>query len=78
MAARNEAGNIPAIFDRVPEMGSGTELIFVEGHSSDNTFEMIKSEIARRPHVDAKLFQQPGKGKGDAVRTGFRRPPVNY
>jgi SAM-dependent methyltransferase len=73
VAARNEAGNIPAIFDRVPEMGSGTELIFVEGHSNDNTFEVIKSEIARRPEVDARLYKQPGKGKGDAVRTGFQQ-----
>jgi 2-polyprenyl-3-methyl-5-hydroxy-6-metoxy-1,4-benzoquinol methylase len=72
VAARNEAGNIPAIFDRVPYMGSGTELIFVEGNSSDNTFEAIQSEIARRPDVDARLFKQPGKGKGDAVRTGFQ------
>jgi SAM-dependent methyltransferase len=73
VAARNEAGNIPAIFDRVPEMGSGTELIFVEGQSNDNTFEAIKSEIARRPEVDARLYKQPGKGKGDAVRTGFQQ-----
>lgn len=31
VAARNEAGNIANIFDRVPQMGGGTELIFVEG-----------------------------------------------
>jgi len=71
--ARNEAGNIPAIFDRVPQMGSGTEIVFVEGNSNDNTFEVIQSEIARRPNVDARLFRQTGKGKGDAVRTGFRQ-----
>jgi 2-polyprenyl-3-methyl-5-hydroxy-6-metoxy-1,4-benzoquinol methylase len=73
VAARNEAGNIPGIFDRVPQMGLGTELIFVEGHSNDNTFEAIESEIARRPEVDARLYKQPGKGKGDAVRTGFQQ-----
>lgn len=72
VAARNEAGNIPAIFDRIPQMGSGTELIFVEGNSKDNTFEAIESEIARRPEINAKLYKQPGKGKGDAVRTGFQ------
>ena len=31
--ARNEAGSIAPIFERTPEMGSGTELVFVEGHS---------------------------------------------
>lgn len=73
VAARNEAGNIPGIFDRVPQMGSGTELIFVEGNSSDNTYQAIETEIARRPDVDASLYKQPGKGKGDAVRTGFQQ-----
>ena len=71
-AARNEAGNIPQIFDRVPSMGAGTELIFVEGGSSDDTWGAIEREIARRPGVNAKLYKQPGKGKGDAVRVGFR------
>ena len=72
VAARNEEGNVPQIFDRVPRMGAGTELIFVEGNSSDDTWGAIEREIARRPDVNARLFKQPGKGKGDAVRTGFR------
>lgn len=72
VAARNEAGNIAGIFDRIPQMGWGTELIFVEGNSSDNTFEAIEAEIHRRPDVDARLYKQSGKGKGDAVRTGFQ------
>jgi 2-polyprenyl-3-methyl-5-hydroxy-6-metoxy-1,4-benzoquinol methylase len=72
VAARNEEGNIPAIFDRVPQMGAGTELIFVEGNSKDDTWGAIEREIARRPGVNARLFKQPGKGKGDAVRVGFR------
>lgn len=71
VAARNEEGNVPAIFDRVPQMGAGTELIFVEGNSKDDTYGAIEREIARRPGMNVKLFKQPGKGKGDAVRTGF-------
>lgn len=72
VAARNEAGNIAGIFDRIPQMGWGTELIFVEGNSSDNTFEAIEAEIRRRQDVEARLYKQPGRGKGDAVRTGFQ------
>jgi ubiquinone/menaquinone biosynthesis C-methylase UbiE len=72
VAARNEEGNVPQIFDRVPEMGAGTELIFVEGNSSDQTYGAIQREIERRPGARVKLFKQPGKGKGDAVRVGFR------
>jgi ubiquinone/menaquinone biosynthesis C-methylase UbiE len=70
--ARNEEGNIPNIFDRVPQMGAGTELIFVEGNSTDDTYRAVEREIARRPGTRVKLFKQPGKGKGDAVRVGFR------
>ncbi len=69
--ARNEAGNVPAIFARVPEMGAGTELVFVEGHSSDDTYAAIEAAIAEHPERDAVLLRQPGKGKGDAVRHGF-------
>jgi SAM-dependent methyltransferase len=69
--ARNEAGNIRRIFEETPELGAGTELIFVEGHSRDNTYETIEREIACWPGRRAKLFRQTGKGKGDAVRLGF-------
>ena len=69
--ARNEAGNIEEIFARTPEMGKGTELVFVEGNSSDNTYEMIENVISVHPERQSKLFKQAGKGKGDAVRLGF-------
>ncbi|MEK7254095.1 MAG: bifunctional class I SAM-dependent methyltransferase/glycosyltransferase family 2 protein, partial [Bacteroidota bacterium] len=69
--ARNEAGNIEAIFQRVPDMGGGTELIFVEGHSSDDTYQAIEKTIKNYPDKHVKLFRQTGKGKGDAVRLGF-------
>jgi ubiquinone/menaquinone biosynthesis C-methylase UbiE len=69
--ARNEAGNIPKIFARTPEMGAGTELIFVEGHSRDNTYAAIKQEITAHPDRRCKLLRQTGVGKGDAVRLGF-------
>lgn len=69
--ARNEAGNIERIFARTPEMGTGTELMFVEGHSTDNTCEAIEAAIAAHPDRCARLLRQPGTGKGDAVRAGF-------
>ena len=71
IAARNESGHIAELFDRVPQMGSGTEIIFVEGNSTDDTYQMIASEIAKRPHCNCKLLKQTGKGKGNAVRNGF-------
>jgi ubiquinone/menaquinone biosynthesis C-methylase UbiE len=70
--ARNEAGNIAAAIDRLPQLGKYTEVIFVEGHSQDNTWETIQT-LAREYRGDFKIkaFQQSGKGKGDAVRLGF-------
>jgi ubiquinone/menaquinone biosynthesis C-methylase UbiE len=68
---RNEAGNIGAVFDSVPEMGGGTEIIFVEGHSQDDTLAAIQREIAAHPERLSLAFTQPGVGKGDAVRLGF-------
>jgi SAM-dependent methyltransferase len=73
VAARNEAGNIESIFQRIPELGSGTELIFVEGHSTDHTYDVIAQCIEKYPQIKCRLFRQTGKGKGDAVRLGFEK-----
>ncbi len=71
IAARNEAGNIKSIFERVPKMGRETELILVEGHSHDNTYETIEKEIALHPQTSSLLLRQTGTGKADAIRLGF-------
>jgi ubiquinone/menaquinone biosynthesis C-methylase UbiE len=71
--ARNESGNIKAIFERTPKMGRGTELIFVEGHSKDDTYEAIEREMALHPATPSMLLRQTGIGKADAVRLGFSK-----
>jgi hypothetical protein len=71
IAARNEAGHIEELFSRIPKFCDDLELIFVEGHSSDNTFEAIQQSIHNHPEVSSRLLKQPGSGKGDAVRAGF-------
>ena len=68
---RNEAGNIEQIVRRLPQLGSHTELIFVEGNSRDNTLEECHRVKEVFPETDIKVFKQTGKGKGDAVRLGF-------
>lgn len=69
--ARNEAGNIEAAVLRTPEMGLGTEIIFVEGHSTDHTWNEIQRVAAAHPERKIKFLQQRGRGKGDAVREAF-------
>lgn len=71
VAARNEEGHIDELMARIPEMGGGTEIIFVEGNSTDDTWGAIERSIKANPQRDCKLLKQPGKGKGDAVRAGF-------
>jgi SAM-dependent methyltransferase len=61
--ARNEEGNIRRIFEETPDMGTRMELIFVEGHSRDNTFDTIRQEMERYPTRNAKLFRQSGTAK---------------
>ncbi len=69
--ARNEEGNIEQILQRVPEMGGGTEIVFVEGNSTDDTYGAIQRAIPAHPQRTCKLLKQPGRGKGDAVRAGY-------
>ncbi len=72
MPARNEAGNIESAIVRTPVMGKGTELIFVEGGSKDDTRARILELLASYDGpLELKFHPQTGTGKGDAVRTGF-------
>jgi SAM-dependent methyltransferase len=68
---RNERGNIENAVQRMPELGAGTEIIFVEGHSSDGTWEEVKRVQEMYSGLDISVLQQTGEGKGDAVRAGF-------
>lgn len=71
--ARNELGNIEAAIKRMPDIGAQLEIIFVEGHSKDQTWEEIERvrllySSTERP---IRSYKQTGKGKADAVRLGF-------
>jgi len=72
--ARNEAGNVAAAVARTPVMGTGTELVFVEGNSTDDTWATIQRTMqSYEGPLELRAFQQTRKGKGDAVRLGFAR-----
>jgi glycosyltransferase involved in cell wall biosynthesis len=68
---RNEAGNVAPALDRIPAFCDDMEIIFVEGHSRDDTLREIERMIGSYPDRDIKVLRQKGKGKGDAVRVGF-------
>jgi hypothetical protein len=74
--ARNERGNIEDALRRLPNFGAPTEVIFVEGHSSDGTWEEIQRVTSAwngREGLCVSAFQQVGRGKADAVRLGFSK-----
>ncbi len=69
---RNEAGTIEKIVEGLPILGAFTEIIFVEGNSTDNTFVEIERVVKKYSQTHKiKYVKQDGKGKGDAVRKGF-------
>jgi SAM-dependent methyltransferase len=69
--ARNERGNIEAAVKRIPRFVKALEILFVEGHSRDGTWEEIERVAAAYPDYDIKAMRQPGTGKGNAVFAGF-------
>ncbi len=69
---RNERGNIEDAIQRIPPMGRETEIIFVDGSSTDGTAEEVERMIKEHPERKISLIHQgDGIGKGDAVRKGF-------
>jgi ubiquinone/menaquinone biosynthesis C-methylase UbiE len=69
---RNEKGNIESAIQRMPKFASTQEILFVEGNSSDGTFqECERVRDVYKDSWDIKVLKQDGKGKGDAVRRGF-------
>jgi ubiquinone/menaquinone biosynthesis C-methylase UbiE len=70
---KDELGNIEDAVIRTPQMGKHTEIIFVDGNSTDGTVQKIEAMIERfKGKKDIRLIHQgDGIGKGDAVRKGF-------
>jgi len=70
--SRNESGNIEQAIQRIPSFGKSQEIIFVEGNSTDDTWQKIM-EIQQKYSSTHKIMaaKQEGKGKADAVRKGF-------
>jgi hypothetical protein len=72
--ARNERGNIENALRCLPKFSGKVEVIFVEGHSSDGTWDEIQRVAADwKDRVDVTALRQQGTGKADAVRLGFSR-----
>jgi hypothetical protein len=70
--ARNESGNIENAVLRLPDFGKHVEIIFVEGNSTDDTWDkIVEVQQKYKGQRDIKIARQEGKGKADAVRKGY-------
>ena len=73
LPARNESGNIENAILRMPDFGKHIEIIFIEGNSTDDTWEIIcEMQMKYAKSHDIKIGQQKGEGKSDAVQEGFK------
>lgn len=68
---KDEVDNVLEVARRVPQMGAGTEIVFVDDHSTDGTAEAVRAAMKRHPEQNIKLVEGPGRGKGAAVRAGY-------
>ncbi len=68
---RNERGNVEPIVQRLPKFCDDIEIVFIEGHSSDGTYEEMERVAKLYPDRDIKLMRQTGRGKGNAVYEAF-------
>ncbi len=73
--ARNEKGNLEAALNRMPSFAAHQiEIVFVEGNSTDGTWEEIQRLVSvYGDRMTLRAFQQTGRGKNDAVRLGFSK-----
>jgi len=69
---KDEVENVGSILARTPEMGSGTELIFVDDKSTDGTAAAVSNLQGQFPGKKIVLVPGPGKGKFEAVKAGYR------
>ena len=63
--ALNEAANLPHVLPFIPIWVD--EVLLVDGYSTDQTVEVARSLLP-----DIRIVQQEGRGKGAALRSGFK------
>lgn len=68
---RNERGNVESLVRSLPALGASTEIIMIEGHSKDGTYEECHRVKDAYPNRQIVVERQDGVGKADAVRKGF-------
>ncbi len=72
MPCYNEAATITDILEKVLAVDIDKEIIAVDDHSSDTTYQLLCEAAARYPNMTV-IRHPDNRGKGAAVRTGYAR-----
>lgn len=77
---RSERRNIRRVFNALRPINGNTEALFIEGNSSDDTWEVAKTFEGKKNKFGVRFhaYKQKGKGKAEAVATGFDRAKGKY
>jgi dolichyl-phosphate beta-glucosyltransferase len=66
------------LLEFVGSLAPGSQLLFVDDGSTDETGELIEKMIASDTHVDVRLLREPHQGKGAALRAGLLESTGEY
>jgi len=71
LTVKDEKDNIENIIKKIPQISTNQEIIFIEGGSSDGTYEEVERLIPIYPDKNIKIMKQKGFGQKGAIKTGF-------
>ena len=71
LTVKNEKEIIETLIKKIPKISNKQEIIFIEGGSTDGTYEEIERLIELNKHIDIKLIKQKTTGQKEAIKTGF-------
>lgn len=70
MPCYNEEETLSTIIQKVLDVNIDLEIVAVDDHSSDRTFELLQAEAEKNPRI--RVVRHPhNQGKGAAVRSGL-------
>ena len=71
VTVKNEKPIIETLINKIPKITNKQEIIFIEGGSTDGTYEEIQRQIEKNKDKDIKLIKQKTIGQKEAIKTGF-------
>ena len=71
LTVKDEKENIENIVKKIPQISTQQEIIFIEGGSTDGTYEEVERIISIYPDKNIKVMKQKGFGQKGAIKTGF-------